>query len=139
MEKMIEKKNNKFYVNGKELPTYINGDKVLDVTIIRKDGKEHPFIRLEDTKHKAKKIIKGNKTIKVRFINNCKDGGNDEHCILNRLQFMKNEWMIVDKKLYLDEILSLADNEFEIDINGEIIVINETHRHYVTKQLKGGE
>ena len=134
MVELFEKKNNKFYIRGKELPTHIDGKKVLDVTSIKKDGIIHPFIELESDMPIITTII-NKQTIKVRYVGDSKKN----FCRLKGFTFHKDEWCIVDKETYLKSIFMVVGNSFEIDINEEIIVINKTHEHYIIDKLKGGE
>ena len=138
---LCEEKDGKFYIRGKELPSHIDGKKVLGVTTVKRDGVINPIIDLEDTDNPPITTIENKPTIKVRFINKCIGGKELKQCILSRYWFIKDEWHIVDKDTYLNEVMSVADNEFEIDINGEIIVINKTHKHYIINKLNqnGGE
>ena len=134
MSNSIKKIDGKWVINGKELPTHINGEKILGVQMIEKNGKQFPIIELEDTKHPPITTVKGKPTIKIRFKN---EGGgkNLERCIIERFRFERDKWYTVDKDTYLNDLFMIADNEFDIDINGEIIPITQKNKDYITKKL----
>ena len=134
MVKLFEKKNGRFYIRDKELPTHINGKKVLDVTSIEKEGMIHPFIELESDEPIIT-TIDNRQTIKVRYVENSQK----DYCRLKNFTFCKNKWYIVDKETYLDSIFMVIENSFKIDISGEIIVINNKQKDYIINKLKGGE
>ena len=134
MVKLFEKKNGKFYIKDKELPTHIDGKKVLDVVSIKKNGIIHPLIELENDEPIIT-TIDNKQTIKVKYIRDSEK----KHCKLIKHIFHKDEWYVIDKETYLKSIFEVVEDSFEIDIKGEIIIINNKQKDYIINKLKGGE